>query len=184
MSLKCPWQRFGPTKYVQYCTDTRERHALIQFTHSPPLSIQVERLVVDTPEVHAQVMSYLAENNSEHLMNRVELYSGKQGVMDAFGVEGQINSIFQSRVQLDSGAYLVIQKTEALWSIDVNGGRAVTSGKRARAEAQSETHLRINLEAARQVAKELRARDLSGIVVVDFIDMASPGGLGPGLPFF
>ncbi|GAQ90935.1 only C-terminal homology ribonuclease E [Klebsormidium nitens] len=138
------------------------------------MSTEVVRLVVDTPEVHAQVMSYLAENNSEHLMNRVELYSGKQGVMDAFGVEGQINSIFQSRVQLESGAYLVIQKTEALWSIDVNGGRAVTSGNRTRAEAQSETHLRINLEAARQVAKELRARDVSGIVVIDFIDMASP----------
>jgi Rne/Rng family ribonuclease len=138
---------------------------------------QVERLVVDTEAQYNQIVSYLAENNSEHLLDRVRLYSDKRGVMDAFGIEEQLDSVFKSHVQLEGGGYLVIQKTEALWAIDVNGGRAVMSYKDRGAQVERETHLRINIEAAKQVAKELRKRDVAGIVVVDFIDMGSTGAL-------
>jgi ribonuclease E len=86
-----------------------------------------------------------------------------------FGLEEQIDRIYQRRVPLPTGGSVVIEQTEALTAIDVNSGSSTQSG------SQEETALRINLEAAKEVTRQLRLRDIGGLIVVDFIDMARPG---------
>lgn len=99
----------------------------------------------------------------------LKLYSGKLPIFDAFGVEKQIKSLFGKTVHLKSGAYLVIEHTEALHVFDVN------SGNRAKSDnTQEQNALEVNLEAAVEVARQLKLRDMGGIIVVDFIDMHNP----------
>lgn len=99
----------------------------------------------------------------------LKLYSGKLPIFDAYGVEKQIKGLFGKTVHLKSGAYLIIEHTEALHVFDVN------SGNRAKSEnTQEQNALEVNLEAAVEVARQLRLRDMGGIVVVDFIDMHNP----------
>ena len=95
-----------------------------------------------------------------------KLHKGKKEIMDAMGLEKQIKALFGKHVTMKSGAYLVIEHTEALHVVDVN------SGNTAKSEDDQETNaLRVNLEAAEEIARQLRLRDMGGIVVVDFIDM-------------
>jgi ribonuclease G len=99
----------------------------------------------------------------------LKLYRGKLPVFDAFGLEKQIKSLFGKTVHMRSGAYLVIEHTEALHVFDVN------SGNRAKSDnTQEQNALEVNLEAAAEVARQLRLRDMGGIIVVDFIDMHNP----------
>ena len=98
----------------------------------------------------------------EHLLH---LYQGDQPIFSRFGLETQIESIYKRRVALKSGGSIVIDGTEALTAIDVNSGGSM------RGTNQEETAHKTNLEAAREVARQLRLRDLGGIIVVDFIDM-------------
>src|SRR5438445_1644075 len=93
------------------------------------------------------------------------MYEDETSLFDKFGVDGGLRSLFQPRVELPTGGYLSIRPTEALISIDVNTGRY--TGKK---DPES-TILKTNLEAAREVARQLRLRDIGGIIVVDFIDM-------------
>src|SRR6185295_16276720 len=95
----------------------------------------------------------------------LHLYQGDQPIFSAFDVESQIESIFRRRVQLRSGASIVIDGTEALTAIDVNSGGSV------RGSNPEETAYRTNLEAATEVTRQLRLRDIGGLIVVDFIDM-------------
>ncbi|MCB0380516.1 MAG: Rne/Rng family ribonuclease [Flavobacteriales bacterium] len=97
----------------------------------------------------------------------VKFYSGKMPIFDNFGVERQIKSLFGRNVTLKSGIYLIIEHTEALHVIDVNSGQR---GKR-KDSSQEQNALEVNLEAAEEIARQLRLRDMGGIVVVDFIDM-------------
>ncbi|HRN40657.1 MAG TPA: ribonuclease E/G, partial [Vicingus sp.] len=97
----------------------------------------------------------------------VKQYTGKMPIFDNFGVEKQIKSLFGRNVTLKSGIYLIIEHTEALHVIDVNSGQR---GKR-QDSTQEQNALEVNLEAAEEVARQLRLRDMGGIVVVDFIDM-------------
>ena len=101
------------------------------------------------------------------LLDRVHLYHDSVPLFDRHDVEEQIQAAFQRRVNLPSGGYVIIEPTEALVSIDVNTGRY--TGKKD----PEHTILRTNLEAAREIAKQLRLRDVGGIIVVDFIDMES-----------
>ncbi|MEW6470060.1 MAG: Rne/Rng family ribonuclease [Bacteroidota bacterium] len=99
----------------------------------------------------------------------VKLYKGNAPIFEHFGVEKQIKALFGKNVTMKSGAYLIIEHTEAMHVIDVN------SGNRARSENSQETNaLEVNLEAAAEVARQLRLRDMGGIIVVDFIDMHNP----------
>jgi ribonuclease G len=99
----------------------------------------------------------------EHI---VKFYDSKLPIFDVFGVEKQIKSLFGKTVYLKSGAYLIIEHTEALHVFDVN------SGNRAKSNAsQEENALEVNLEAAEEIARQLRLRDMGGIIVIDFIDM-------------
>ena len=131
-------------------------------------SDKVDALQVDSKEIHHEVEQYLDGVDPE-LMSRVHLYEEPLPLFDKYDIETEIKSLFRSRVDLPTGGSLVIQPTEALVSIDVNTGRY--TGKKD----PEKTILRTNLEAAREIARQLRLRDLGGIIVCDFIDMESRG---------
>lgn len=127
---------------------------------------KISRLVVDSPQSHQEVINYLQEV-APHLISRVVLYTGKVPIFDTFNVEVDLERFSSERVKLPNGGYLVMQETEALVSIDVNGG----TGMLGLTTKQREAILDVNLAAARQIASEVRLRDIGGIIVVDFIDM-------------
>ena len=125
---------------------------------------KVDSLTVDSKDVHDEIARYL-EGIDPDLMKRVHLYDKPLPLFDEYGVEDAIRVAFQRRVDLPSGGYLIIEPTEALVSVDVNTGRY--TGKKD----PEKTILKTNLDAAREVARQLRLRDIGGIIVVDFIDM-------------
>jgi ribonuclease G len=125
---------------------------------------KVDALIIDSKEVYNEVRHYL-EGVDPELMNRVHLYLEPVPLFDKYGIEDAIREAFQRRVELASGGYIIIEPTEALVSIDVNTGRY--TGKKD----PEKTILRTNLDAAKEVARQLRLRDIGGIIVVDFIDM-------------
>jgi len=131
-------------------------------------SDKVDSLLVESRQLHGEIQQYLKQIDPE-LLERVKLYRDETPLFDQYDIEAEIRGLFQQRVELPTGGYLIIQPTEALTSIDVNTGRY--TGKK---DPES-TILRTNLEAAREVARQLRLRDIGGIIVVDFIDMETRG---------
>jgi ribonuclease G len=131
-------------------------------------SEQFERAVVDDPGQHHRLVSFFTRTAPE-LVNRVELYEGEQPLFDVYKVNPVIDSLLGRRVDLASGGYLMIDYAEALTVIDVNTGSFIGRGKGARLE---DTITKTNLEAAAEVVNQLRLRDIGGIIVIDFIDMA------------
>ncbi len=127
---------------------------------------KVDSLTVDDREVFDEIGQYLKGIDPD-LMKRVHFYDEPISLFDKHGVEEAIREAFQRRVDLPSGGYLIIEPTEALVSVDVNTGRY--TGKKD----PEKTILKTNLDAAREVARQLRLRDIGGIIVVDFIDMES-----------
>jgi ribonuclease G len=127
-----------------------------------------ERAVVDDPDQHHRLVSFFTRTAPE-LVSRVELYEGEQPLFDAYKVNPVIDSLLGRRVDLASGGYLMIDYGEALTVIDVNTGSFIGRGKGARLE---DTITKTNLEAAEEVVNQLRLRDIGGIIVIDFIDMA------------
>ncbi|XP_042498170.1 ribonuclease E/G-like protein, chloroplastic isoform X1 [Macadamia integrifolia] len=127
---------------------------------------KVKSMVVDSPRTYHEVTTYL-QDIAPDLCDRVELYNKRNPIFDEYGVEEEINGILNKRVPLANGGSLVIEQTEALVSIDVNGGH----GMLGRGTSQEKAILEVNLAAAKQIARELRLRDIGGIIVVDFIDM-------------
>ena len=128
------------------------------------LSDKVDLLLVDSKQLYNEIEQYLKQIDPD-LLAKVKLYMDETPLFDAYDIEAEIRNLFKQRVDLPTGGYLIIQPTEALISIDVNTGRY--TGKR---DPES-TILRTNMEAAREVARQLRLRDIGGIIVVDFIDM-------------
>ena len=124
----------------------------------------VERLIVDSKSEYRKILAYL-KGVSPHLRSRVECHRERVPVFDAFGIEAEIEKAQERKVWLKGGGYLVIDPTEALMAIDVNSGRYV--GR----DNQEETILKINMDAAKEVARQLRLRDIGGLIVIDFIDM-------------
>jgi ribonuclease G len=127
-----------------------------------------ERAIVDDPKQHQRLLSFFTRTAPE-LVDRVELWEEETPLLQAFGVEEVLDSTLSRRVDLPSGGYLVIDYAEALTVIDVNSGSFIGRGKGARLE---DTITKTNLEAADQVVRQLRLRDIGGIIVIDFIDMA------------
>ncbi|HEX4034668.1 MAG TPA: Rne/Rng family ribonuclease [Solirubrobacteraceae bacterium] len=127
-----------------------------------------ERAVVDDPDQHHRLVSFFTRTAPE-LVSRVELYQGEQQLFDAYKVNPVIDQMMGRRVDLASGGYLMIDYAEALTVIDVNTGSFIGRGKGARLE---DTITKTNLEAAEEVVNQLRLRDIGGIIVIDFIDMA------------
>uniref|UniRef100_A0A0R0L011 CBM20 domain-containing protein n=1 Tax=Glycine max TaxID=3847 RepID=A0A0R0L011_SOYBN len=130
----------------------------------------VKKMVVDSPRTFHEVTNYLQEIAPD-LCDRVELYDKKVPLFDEFNIEGEIDNILSKRVPLANGGSLIIEQTEALVSIDVNGGH----GMLGHGNSQQQAILDVNLSAAKQIARELRLRDIGGIIVVDFIDMTDEG---------
>jgi ribonuclease G len=127
-----------------------------------------ERALVDDEKQFQRLTSFFARTSPE-LLEKVEVYKDKTPLFEQYGVEEVIEGLMSRRVDLPSGGYLMIDYAEALTVIDVNSGSFTGKGKGARLE---DTILRTNLEAAEAVVNELRLRDIGGIIVIDFIDMA------------
>jgi ribonuclease G len=127
-------------------------------------SAKVDALHVDSKEHHHEIEQYLKQIDPE-LMSRVVLYNEATPLFEKFDIESEIRDLFKARCELPTGGSLIIQPTEALVSIDVNTGRY--TGRKD----PEKTILRTNIEAAREIARQLRLRDIGGIIVCDFIDM-------------
>jgi Rne/Rng family ribonuclease len=124
-------------------------------------------LIVDTEELAEQVRDYLSDVSPE-MMEKVSVHAGDEKIFDAYEVTNQVRRALEKKVWLKSGGYLIVEKTEAMWVIDVNTGKFV--GK----DNLEETVLKNNLEAADEIARQLRLRDMGGIIVIDFVDMLVP----------
>jgi ribonuclease G len=127
-------------------------------------SAKVDSLTIDSKQVYNEIVEYL-KGIAPELIERVSLYEDTNPLFDKAGIEGEIRDLFKRRCDLPSGGYLIIEPTEALVSIDVNSGRY--TGKKD----PEKTILKTNVEAAREIARQLRLRDVGGIIVCDFIDM-------------
>jgi Rne/Rng family ribonuclease len=124
-------------------------------------------LIVDDEQLASQVRAYLSDVSPE-LVGRVSVHTGEEALFDGYEVTNQIRRALEKKVWLQSGGYLIIEKTEAMWVIDVNTGKFVGKSN------LEETVLRNNLEAAEEIARQLRLRDMGGIIVIDFVDMLVP----------
>ncbi|MBV9466813.1 MAG: ribonuclease E/G, partial [Solirubrobacterales bacterium] len=131
-------------------------------------SAAFERAIVDDPKQHHRLVSFFSRTAPE-LVDQVELWEEDEPLFEAFGVEQVLDSTLSRRVDLPSGGYLMIDYAEALTVIDVNSGSFIGRGRGARLE---DTITKTNLEAADEVVRQLRLRDIGGIIVIDFIDMA------------
>jgi ribonuclease G len=165
-SLTALWKKINRKK-----TFVRRAPALLQRETSLTrgiirdlFSTKVDALYVDMKELYNEIEQYLQQIDPD-LMTRVHLYTEPTPLFDKFDIESEIRDLFKARVELPTGGSLVIQPTEALVSIDVNTGRY--TGKKD----PEKTILRTNLEAAREIARQIRLRDIGGIIVCDFIDM-------------
>ena len=131
------------------------------------LNESYDNIHVDDKKIYDEIRSYI-HTIAPDKEKIVKLYTGKAKIFEHYGIEKQIKSVFGQTVSLKGGGYLIIEHTEALHVIDVNSGN-----KSNREENQETTAMSVNIEAAREVARQLRLRDMGGIIVVDFIDMRS-----------
>ena len=128
---------------------------------------EVTSLVIDSKDVYDNAIE-LTEAIAPHLLKRIKRYRGKLPILYKYGIEGEIDRLLRRRVWLRAGGYISIDQAEAFTAIDVNTGRFTgTTGL-------ADTILKTNLEAAEEIARQLRLRDLGGIIVIDFIDMDRP----------
>jgi ribonuclease G len=128
---------------------------------------------IDHERTYKRVIGYL-KKTSPHMAERVHRYRDKTPLMEASGVDAEIRSTLSRRVDLPSGGYLVFDYAEAFTVIDVNTGRFVGSRSKSSGGRLEDTITKNNLEAVKEVVRQLRLRDVGGIIVIDFIDMANP----------
>ena len=138
---------------------------LVERTVRDFLTEDVERIVVDNSRQFERIKDMICRI-SKRSISKVKLYAEHQPLFDRFNITRQLESAFSRQVHLKSGGYIVIDETEALVAIDVNTGRHKSSGR-----DQDSTILRVNLEAAEEIARQLRLRNMGGLIVLDFIDM-------------
>jgi ribonuclease G len=125
---------------------------------------EVNKVIVDSKKLHKEIISYL-EITSPEFLPRVQLYSGNQPLFDSYNIEKQIQETMRRKVWLKNGGYIIIEPTEAMTVIDVN------SGKYAKSKDQEVNSLATNVEAAVEIVRQVRLRDIGGIIVIDFIDL-------------
>lgn len=125
----------------------------------------VERILVDSADVHQEILDFLRYMHMDEYIELVQLYRGKRPLFETHGIESQLRESLQPKVKLPGGGYLVIAETEALTAIDVNTGSDVKH------QNQETAILNTNLEAAVEIPRQLRLRKLSGIIIADFVDM-------------
>lgn len=140
---------------------------LIERTVRDFLTEDVERIVVDHPKAHDRMREMISKI-SPRSASKVVLYNDSQAIFDRFNVSRQLEAAFSRTVHLKSGGYIVVDETEALVAIDVNTGRH-KGGK-----DQEQAILKVNVEAADEITRQLRLRNMGGLIVLDFIDMKHP----------
>ncbi|HUP65458.1 MAG TPA: Rne/Rng family ribonuclease, partial [Thermoanaerobaculia bacterium] len=140
---------------------------LILRTIRDVMSAEFKTVWVDTVDEYQNIVEFL-DQIQPNLVQKVRLWRREEPIFDEFGIEPEIEKALRSKVWLKSGGYIVINQTEALVAIDVNTGKYV--GKKN----LEETVFRTNLEAIREIVRQIRLRDLGGIIVLDFIDMEEP----------
>jgi ribonuclease E len=145
------------------CLLYKERHLAIRAVRDH-FTTDVSEILIDDKEVYRDVKDFMRIISPRHT-KIVKPYKDPQPIFSKNRIEEQIGSVFASKVALESGGHIVINPTEALISIDVNSGRATRKG------SMEETAYAINMEAASEIARQLRLRDLGGLIVIDFIDM-------------
>ncbi len=128
------------------------------------LTSDVSEIVANSVSIHKETLNYIQWAAPEMVKN-VSLYQGKLPLFEGYGIAKDVESIFSRKVWLKSGGYIIIEHTEAMVVVDVNSGRYAAKRE------QEENSLKTNLEAAREIVRQLRLRDIGGIIVVDFIDM-------------
>ena len=131
------------------------------------LSDSFSRIVVNDKDLFADFKAYLQSISPEHV-KILHLHNGNKPIFETFGVTRQMKASFGKTATMSSGAYLVIEKTEAMHVVDVNSGHKMTSGD------VDQSILAVNLEAAEEIARQIRLRDIGGLIIVDFIDMKNP----------
>jgi len=124
----------------------------------------VEQLIIDSADEYKKITEFVG-TFAPALKYSVEIYDGQDPIFDAFGIENEISRTLEPNIRLKSGGHIVIERTEALTAVDVNTGRYV--GK----TNLEETILKTNLEAAKEIARQLRLRNIGGLIVIDFISM-------------
>jgi ribonuclease G len=140
---------------------------LIERTVRDFLTEDVDRIVVDNQKAYDRIREMILKIKAKSAAKKVMLYSEAQPVFDRFNVTKQLENTFSRQVHLKGGGYIVIDETEALVAIDVNTGRHKGS------RDQEATILKVNLEAAEEITRQLRLRNMGGLIVLDFIDMKS-----------
>ncbi len=130
------------------------------------LSEDIDRVVIDDAEAYERIRA-IAARISRHAKGLIHHYDGQAAIFDHYGVERQLEEAFRRKVPLKTGGYLVIDETEALIAVDVNTGRHKGKG------SQEDAILEVNLDAVEEVARQLRLRNIGGLVVLDLIDMKS-----------
>jgi len=128
------------------------------------MTADVKRVVTDSKDEYKQIIQFV-ENYMPRMQCDIDLYEDRTPIFDVFGIEMELDKALKRRVWLKSGGYIVIETTEALTAVDVNTGKFV--GKRN----LEDTILKTNLEAAKEIAYQLRLRNIGGIIIIDFIDM-------------
>lgn len=140
---------------------------LIERTVRDFLTEDVERIVVDHGKAYDRMRDMISKI-SRRSADKIKLYSEPQPIFDRFGITRQLENAFSRQVHLKSGGYIVVDETEALVAIDVNTGRHKGT------KDQESTILKVNMEAAEEIARQLRLRNMGGLIVLDFIDMKHP----------
>jgi ribonuclease G len=130
------------------------------------LSSGFSRIVCNDKEIYADIRTYMQSISPEQI-NIIQLYSGPKHIFEACGVTRQIKAAFGKTTTMNSGAYVIIEKTEAMHVIDVNSGHKINTAD------VEQTIFGVNLEAAEEIARQIRLRDIGGLIVIDFIDMKS-----------
>ncbi|HUI65510.1 MAG TPA: Rne/Rng family ribonuclease [Bacteroidota bacterium] len=127
-------------------------------------SNDVSRVVIDSRKLHKDIRAYIKYTSAQFL-DKIELHKDRRPIFDVFGIEKEIETTLSRKVWLKSGGYIIIEPTEAMVVIDVNSGRYAAK------KEQEQNSLRTDLEAAREICRQLRLRDIGGIIVCDFIDL-------------
>ena len=165
--LSSRWRKILKKKESLQAPAPLQREAsLISSVIRDLFSSRFESIKVDSKKVYQEILQYV-KSVAPELKDRVVLYQESSSLFDKYGIEGEVEETFTKQAGLPSGGYIIIEQTEALVSIDVNTGKYI--GKKD----PEKTILRTNLDAAAEIAKQLRLRDIGGIIVCDFIDMES-----------
>ena len=164
-TLIAQWKRIKrKTHFVRAPSLIHRETSLTRGLIRDVFSTKVEQVTVDSKQVHNEITEYL-KGIAPELLDRIKLYEDETPLFDKANIEQELRDLFKRRCDLPSGGYLIIEPTEALVSVDVNSGRY--TGKKD----PEKTIFKTNFEAAREIARQARLRDLGGIIVCDFIDM-------------